>query len=288
MDVKENAAPSALDGLQAVLEKLLGPDGCPWDKEQTPESLCEYMLEEAYELADAVRNGSVADVCEEMGDLAFILAFIAHKYQHGASDRGAFNFDDALNAGAAKMTRRHPHVFGDKSFTSYDELGKSWEAIKKQEKAEKNQGDSGIFSSLPVGLPALVKAYRIHSKASRLGFTWESDQDVEQQVEAEWLEFLDALAQGDEARAAREHELGDLIFTLVELGRRKGIKASAALDRTNDRFLRRFKGMETLAGERGLDFAALPLDGKDELWNEVKAAESGREEEADDEAAEEE
>ena len=170
------------------------------------------------------------------------------------------------------MIRRHPHVFGDTVFENLDEQLKTWEAIKRAEHADADGKPQGVFDSLPASLPPLVKAYRIHSKAARAGFTWPEDEEVEQQVEAEWLEWLDASANGD--AEAQKHELGDLLFSITELGRRKGIKASEALDLATLRFLRRFARMEELAREQGRDFTELSLDDKDELWNAAKAEET--------------
>ena len=259
---------NALKELQNTIERLIGPDGCPWDKEQTPESLADYVIEESHELVSAIRSGNVGDVREELGDVAFLLLFVARLYEK----RGQFNFDDALNASRAKMIRRHPHVFGDTVFENPDEQLKTWEAIKRAEHADADGKPQGIFASLPASLPPLVKAYRIHSKAARAGFTWPDDEEVEQQVEAEWLEWLDASASGD--AEAPKHELGDLLFSITELGRRKGIKASEALDLATLRFLRRFARMEELAREQGGDFTQLSLDDKDELWNAAKAEEA--------------
>ncbi len=145
-----------------------------------------------------------------------------------------------------------------------EELHKTWESIKKSEKKVKQ----GALASIPNNLPALTRAYRIHAKAANTGFTWSENEDVERQVESEWLEFLDAREANDQK--AMEHELGDILFTLAELGRRNGIKSSYALDLTNNRFVQRFEMMEKLATQRGLDFSALTLDEKDELWEEVK------------------
>lgn len=259
---------NALKELQNTIERLIGPDGCPWDKEQTPESLADYVIEESHELVSAIRSGNVGDVREELGDVAFLLLFVARLYEK----RGQLNFDDALNASRAKMIRRHPHVFGDTVFENPDEQLKTWEAIKRAEHADADGKPQGIFASLPASLPPLVKAYRIHSKAARAGFTWPDDEEVEQQVEAEWLEWLDASASGD--AEAQKHELGDLLFSITELGRRKGIKASEALDLATLRFLRRFARMEELAREQGGDFTQLSLDDKDELWNAAKAEEA--------------
>lgn len=263
-----NDAQEALGHLQSVIEKLLDPaGGCPWDKAQTPVSLCEYLIEECHELVDAIRSGKPGHACDEMGDLLFLLFFTAHRY----ASEGSFTLADALNAGADKMTRRHPHVFGDATFASQAEFTKAWTEIKKAEKAAAGEQEIGALASVPTGLPPLTKAYRLHAKAEQAGFTWDDDEEVERQVEAEWLELLDARASGDPA--AQAHELGDMIFSLVELGRRMEIKAAHATDMAANRFRARFQAMEALARERGLDFAALSLDDKDELWNEVKAAE---------------
>ena len=263
-----SASVDALAELQGVLDTLLGPEGCPWDKEQTPASLCDYVIEEANELVDAVRGGAAGDVCGEMGDVLFLLLFLARLY----ADKGEFTLEDALRANAAKMIRRHPHVFAQTVFADREEQLRAWERIKKTEKA----GDGaapGIFADLPKGLPPLVKAYRIHSKSARAGFTWDEDTDVEQQAEAEWLELLDAVQGGD--KAAIEHELGDLIFTLVEYGRRKGIKASAAVDGAARRFLCRFAYMEEKAAATGRDVTGLSMEEKNALWDAAKAETCG-------------
>ena len=200
----------------------------------------------------------------ELGDVAFLLLFVAHLYQK----RGQFSLDDALNNNRAKMVRRHPHVFGDVTFDNLDEQLKTWEKIKRAEHTDAEGKPQGLFDSLPSSLPPLTKAYRIHSKAARVGFTWPEDEEVEQQVEAEWLES----SAGDDAEA-QKHELGDLIFSITEMGRRKGIKASEALDLATARFLRRFARMEELARQQGKDFPDLSLDEKDELWNAAKEEE---------------
>lgn len=269
MNTDANKEQRALEHIQSVVDKLLDPEGgCPWDRAQTPVSLCEYIIEECHELVDAIRSGKPGHACDEMGDLLFLLIITARRF----ADAGSFSLADALNAGADKMTRRHPHVFGDAHFASQAEFARAWAEIKKAEKAEEGERDGGLLSSVPAGLPPLTKAYRLHSKAAQAGFTWDEEEDVERQIESEWLELLDARASGDET--AKEHELGDMLFSLVELGRRMGIKAAHALDMADNRFRRRFEAMEKLAKERGRDFAALDLDAKDELWNEVKEQET--------------
>ena len=257
---------------QNVVNELIDPEkGCPWDKEQTPVSMCEYLIEECHELVDAIRSGKPGHACDEMGDLLFVVLLMARRFELA----GQFSLGDALKMGADKMTRRHPHVFGEKHCESMDDLMKNWAAIKKAEKEAEGNETKGALTSVPSGLPPLTKAYRLHAKAANAGFTWDDDEEVERQVEAEWLELLDARASGSDA--AKEHELGDMIFTLVELGRRMGVKAGSAVDFAANRFRNRFEAMEALARERGLDFKALSLDEKDELWNEVKAAEPGEE-----------
>ncbi|MDL2314283.1 nucleoside triphosphate pyrophosphohydrolase [Desulfovibrio sp. OttesenSCG-928-C14] len=267
-DTEQNhsANAAALEKVSRMLEVLIGPRGCPWDKAQTLETLADYLLEETYELIDSIRNGGAAQQREEWGDVFFILLFMAQV----AAREGRFTLPEALEENHAKMTGRHPHVFGDIHAESTAEIIANWEKIKKAEKARK-QERPGVFGSLPVELPPLYKAYRIHSKSASNNFTWDTDEDADQQVEAEWLEWYDACASGD--KEAQEHELGDLIFSLVEAGRRRGIKAGAALDKTNARFLRRFAAMEALAAKRGQDFNALSQAEKDQLWDEVKRGE---------------
>ncbi|ABB39250.1 MazG family protein [Oleidesulfovibrio alaskensis G20] len=268
--MSSNTAPAALDELTQVLETLIGPDGCPWDREQTPESLCDYVLEEAFELVDAIRSGNAADVREELGDVMFLMAFIGRLYQ----DRAGFSLEDAVADVAAKMVRRHPHVFDEVTFRNKEEQLKAWEAIKRGEKSDADGRPKGVFDSLPAGLPPLLKAYRLHSKAARVGFTWPDDSAVERQVDSERREWEEALQNGDKEQ--QEAEFGDYLFSLVELGRRKGIKANAAIAGTNARFLRRFEAMEALCRQRGLDFPALSFEEKDALWNEVKQHETCR------------
>ncbi len=255
----------ALARVQEVIEALLHPEtGCPWDKEQTPESLTKYITEECFECIDAIRHNEPEHIADEMGDLLFLLNHVAHFY---SQEKKGFDLADAFNCSADKMIRRHPHVFANAKFNTQEEHMQSWEAIKKKEKLQQAE-KIGVYRSLVRELPPLTKAYRIHSKAAQAKFTWEKDEEVEQQVEAEWLELYDALQ--DNNKEAIEHELGDMIFSLVELGRRKGIDAATATDKATNRFLHRFENMEKLARERGLKFEELSLDEKDELWNEVK------------------
>ena len=252
--------------LKNIVERLIAPDGCPWDRVQTPESLSEYIIEESHELVSAIRYGDADDVCEELGDVAFLLVTIACHFEK----KGAFTLDDVFRRNAAKMVHRHPHVFGNEKFASLDDQLKAWEKLKKEEHQKEGKA-TGVFASLPRDLDPLARAYRIHSKAARTGFTWENDEDVERQVEAEWLKFLDAETRKSDAEV--KHELGDLLFTIAELGRRHGMKANEALDYANERFLSRFKRMEALAAEQKRELTDMNLDEKNELWEQAKQEE---------------
>ncbi|CCO22111.1 nucleoside triphosphate pyrophosphohydrolase [Maridesulfovibrio hydrothermalis] len=250
----------SLKKLRNVISTLLGPDGCPWDKEQTPASLCDYVIEEAFELVEAIRADDKREAMEELGDVMFLLLFIAELYEKN----GSFTLADAIDSSSAKMIRRHPHVFADCKVENQDELLKNWEKIKRSEKEKSEK----IFDSLPKGLPPLLKAYRINAKAARTGFTFESDEQCIQQLESEWKEWNTALESGDSK--ASEEEFGDYLFTLIELGRRKGIKANTALDSTNSKFLDRFSKMEDLAKKQDKDISDMDLIELNKLWNQVK------------------
>ncbi|SDB55239.1 ATP diphosphatase [Desulfonatronum thiosulfatophilum] len=255
----------ALQRLRDVLERLLGPGGCPWDRDQTPQTLADYLVEEVHELVDAIRSHNTEEMREELGDVWFLLLFVTTWMER----RGRFTLSEVLDQSAAKMIRRHPHVFADAEFANLEALWANWEKEKKKEKA-----DRGPFEGIPTALPPLLRAYRIHSKAARLGFTWQDEEGVREQLDQEWREWHCAenpSADGadDEADTALD-EYGDYLFTLVEYGRRKGLKANEALDRANRKFLRRFEQLASLAEGRGIDLEELDLDAWNALWNEVK------------------
>ena len=259
-----DANEQALKDILAVIDTLAGPDGCPWDQEQTPKSLCDYLAEETFELVEAIRSNDNREAMEELGDVMFILLFISSLYE----TEGSHSLADSLKHSTAKMIRRHPHVFAGETFEDVEEIWENWENTKRQE--NKGTGNNRVFDSLPKGLPPLLKAYRINSKAARNKFTWESDKDVETKLKEEWQEWQEAMTDNDQE--ASEKEFGDYLFTLVELARRKGIKANAALDFANQKFLARFEKMEKLAELRGLDTSDLSLVEMNALWDEVKAA----------------
>ena len=263
---KEHKTPGkseALASMQQVIETLLGPDGCPWDKAQTPVTLCDNLVEEVFELTHAIRQGDSDDICEELGDVLFLVLLISELGKRG----GGTGLAEALERGASKMIRRHPHVFGEAEVNNRAELIRNWEEIKKQEKAEKNK-TGGALAGVASDLPPLLRAYRVHSRAAHAGFSWENVPDVAKQLACEWDEWRAAVEKGD--KAEMEQEFGDVLFTLVELGRRHGIKANSALDSAVIKFVSRFNRMEELAEEKGLDFTKLGLDEMNALWAEVK------------------
>lgn len=253
-----------------VIDSLLGPGGCPWDQKQTVESLCDYILEESYELVEAIRSGDAKEAAEELGDVNFLLLFIATLYER----KGDFTLADAMEGNAAKMIRRHPHVFAETKFDNQEELLANWERIKREEKKDAAT-PKGVMDSVPSSLPPMLRAYRLHSKAARIGFTWENDADLDAQIASEQRELQEALDAWDGNTEdgpdpALEHEFGDYLFSLIEWGRRRGLKANAALHKANHRFLARFQAMEEMARERGLDLPSMSLADQDKLWQEAK------------------
>ena len=266
-------AAAALGEIQGVIDSLLGEGGCPWDQKQTPQTLTDYIIEEGFELVEAIRADAPeasteetrSEVMEELGDVAFLLLFVATLYER----RGSFHLADSLRYNAAKMIRRHPHVFGDLKLESQEQLLSNWERIKRSEKKEDAEdAPKTVYGSLPKGLPPMLKAYRIHSKAARAGFTWDSDEDQLRHMRDEWKEWEEAVASGDED--AMQEEFGDYLFSVIEHGRRHGIKANMALDGANNKFLRRFNAMEEIVRGQGKDVADMTLGELNAIWEEVK------------------
>ena len=247
-----------------VINELLGPNGCPWDKKQTPDSLCEYLIEEVFELVDAIRKKDKYEIEEELGDVYFLLFFITYLLNR---DNG-IDVNKVFSKNAQKMKNRHPHVFGDIKVSSEEEILKNWEKVKQK---EKNHRGKNPMDSIPSSLPPLLRAYRIHSKAEKMGFTWLTDEDQKQSVLKELEEFLMAKKTNDYEKI--EEEFGDLLFSLVEYGRRNKIKANGALQKSINKFLDRFNKMISLAKDRGLEFEKLSQEEKDKLWEEVKERE---------------
>lgn len=259
------APPAAsLDRLARIMAKLRDPGtGCPWDLAQDFASIAPYTIEEAYEVAEAIARGDMAELKKELGDLLFQVVFHARM----AEEAGQFALDDVVAAVCDKMERRHPHIFGDGTAAADAGAQKlEWEAIKAAERAAAG-GDAGPVSALDgvaTALPALMRAEKLQARAARVGFDWPDVASVRAKVDEELAEFDTAVDAGH-----RAEEAGDLLFVVVNLLRKQGIDPEEALRAGNAKFERRFRAMESMAA----DFAALPLAAQDTLWDRVKAAE---------------
>ena len=249
-------------GMAAISARLRAPDGCPWDRRQTHLTLRPYLLEEAYETVDAIENGSPADLAEELGDL--LLQVILHA--QFAAEEGAFDLTDVYRSIAGKIVRRHPHVFGEVTVDGVEQVVSNWETIKAGERAERGKAHDDAFVGVARALPALPGSREIQERASSLGWDWESVDGVWEKVDEELAE-LRAASTDDETL----HELGDVLFALVNLARWMKLDPEEALRTANHRWLARYRSVERLAAERGLELAAMSLAEKDELWDEVKA-----------------
>jgi tetrapyrrole methylase family protein/MazG family protein/ATP diphosphatase len=259
---------STLTRLVGVMRRLLAPDGCPWDREQSFESLRRYVLEEACEVIDAVESGDRTALKEELGDLLLQVVFQAEL----ARKEGAFAIDDVVSGIVEKLVTRHPHVFGDLDAKSADEVLRNWEKIKAQEKK-----DRGILGGVPKSLPALVRAQRVGEKVHRVGFDWADAKGSRAKVAEELGELDRAIEHGDAAKI--EEEMGDVLFALVNLSRHVDVDAEGALRRTIDKFTKRFAHVEARVkaehggwGDPG-EARKLPLEVLDRYWEEAKSQE---------------
>jgi len=259
---------SRFSELVDVVKRLRGPGGCPWDREQTAESLRPCLLEEAYEVLDAIGGSDPSALRDELGDLLLQVVMQAEL----AAEAGRFTIEDVIAAILAKMIRRHPHVFADASAANSSEVLRHWSRIKAEERAAKEgASDRSVLSGLPPELPALHAAYRMGEKAARVGFDWAGPRDAFAKVREELAELDQALATG--APAAIEHELGDVLFALASVARLAEQNPEMALRAALARFARRFRRMEAWLAERGRDIHATPPAELEALWAEAKAAE---------------
>jgi MazG family protein len=248
--------------LRAIVSLLRSPDGCPWDREQTHESLRAGLLEEACETIDAITKGDDANLREELGDLLLQVVF----HTDLAAARGAFTLEDAARHTCEKLVRRHPHVFGDTEASDTRSVLRQWEQIKREEKG----GGASIMDGLPRALPALMRAANLQKKAARVGFDWPDTAGVIDKFREELAELSVELASGDAARL--EHELGDLLFTAVNMARKLGVEPELALEHANQRFLARFQHMEKSAAAANQKLEDLPVGELDKLWQEAKSS----------------
>jgi MazG family protein len=235
---------------------------CPWDSTQTNHSIAHLMIEEAYEVIDAIYNNDDDEFSKELGDL--LLHIVLHSII--AEQRGAFSLIDVIKKITAKMIHRHPHVFGDLSVNGVDQVMQNWEALKLQE--NENGQPKSVLDGVPKNLPALLRAERIQHKASRVGFDWDNPNDVWNKVFEEISEFRNELVRGNKEKA--NEEFGDLLFALVNAARFEGIVAEEALHITNNKFTKRFNYIEKTANEAGLDLKNMTLEEMDKIWDDAK------------------
>ncbi len=246
--------------LKEIAKILRAENGCPWDREQTFSSLKPYLVEETYEVYDAIESGDLTDLKEELGDLLYQI------YAHSeiASETSDFTIDDVADGIADKLIRRHPHVFGNENITDSKGVKVRWEEIKKDEKKERKS----ILDGVPRHLPALVMAYRVQDKVAHVGFDWEKIDDAIAKIDEEILEFKEAVMLEDQEKII--DEAGDILFSLVNVLRFKKVDAEDALRKTIDKFTGRFQYIETKVNENGKKIDQMTLEDLDVLWEESK------------------
>ena len=255
--------------LLAIMRRLRAPDGCPWDREQTRHSLKAYLIEEAYEVIEAIDSGDASHLEEELGDLLFQVVFHAEI----AQEQGEFDMTSLLRRLADKMVTRHPHVFGSATVETPGEALAQWEAIKGREAADVGRRRS-VVDGVPRALPALLRAQRLSSKAARVNFDWPDARAAWGKVEEEVREAGEALASGDRARLSEE--LGDVLFSLVNVARLSSLDAEDVLQAANEKFRRRFAAMEADLGTRGATVASASPEELEGAWDRTKAQERAR------------
>ena len=264
--------------LVAVQARLRAPDGCPWDREQTHESLRTYLIEEAYEVLEALESGNDAKFAEEMGDLLLQIVF----HSQIAQEKGRFTISDVIREIHDKMVRRHPHVFGETRAKDSAEVLRNWEQIKAEERlskaadlgchsGSKPASEASLLDGVSRGLPATLEGFQLTRKASRIGFDWENAGGIFEKMGEETRELRSALNSGEPRKV--EEELGDLLFAAVNLARFLKVDPEIALKQANAKFARRFRSMEKLARESGREFKNLPREGMEALWDTAKGKE---------------
>ncbi|HIF9387230.1 TPA: nucleoside triphosphate pyrophosphohydrolase [Photobacterium damselae] len=260
---------SYIEQLLSIMAKLRDPkDGCPWDIKQSFDSIVPYTLEEAYEVADAIEKQNWLDVKEELGDLLFQVVF----YSQMAKEQDLFDFDEVVAGICEKLTRRHPHVFADKQFASEAEVKANWEAEKAKERADKAV-DNSILANVPLAMPALTRADKIQKRCAQFGFDWDSVAPVAEKVVEELDEVMDEYQQVTLDQNRIEEEMGDLLFSVVNLSRHLNVNPERALQKANKKFERRFRKVEKNVLEKGMEISNCSLEQLDQEWNIVKKME---------------
>jgi nucleoside triphosphate diphosphatase len=264
--------------LLLIMARLRAPNGCPWDRQQSFASIAPFTIEEAYEVADAAERGDMQHLKDELGDLLFQVVFHAEI----AREANQFDFDEVAGAICDKLLRRHPHVFGATGPLTSAEQSAAWEEIKAQERGAAAGSPPSHLDGVPQALPALMRAFKLSKRAARVGFDFEHAGQTADKVAEELAEVRDAASRCADAKGGRPRgppsseifeEIGDLLFAAANLARKLDVDAEAALRSANAKFERRFRGMESLAAQRGETFANLNLDAQERLWQEVKSGE---------------
>ncbi len=258
-------ATAAMDELIRIIEQLRGPNGCPWDREQSSRSMVRFLIEEAYELADAIASDHAEHIREELGDVLFHILFITQMH----SEEGQFDLEQVCREISAKMKRRHPHVFGSVRVADSAEVVRNWQEIKRGEKGA-GQRPSAL-DAVPAGLPGLMRAYAVSERAARVRFDWEDLSGVLAKLQEELTEFNAAVGRNDTDQAALE--FGDVLFTMVNVARFGGVHPETALGAAVQKFERRFRRMEAVVADSGRDLASVPQTEKDRIWEAVKSEE---------------
>lgn len=248
------------DDLINLSKYLRGPDGCPWDKEQNLQTLKSFVLEEAYEVIQAIESEDRDEIIEELGDLFFQVIFACQI----SSDEGNFNIDDIINQLHNKLVRRHPHVFGEQKAKNAEQAVKRWQSEKLKEKKRKR-----TLLEIPRSMPALLRAQRVGEKASNVGFDWKSAAEVLDKIEEEIVELKDEMKKGN--KAGIEQEWGDLVFSIVNLGRHLKIDGESSAHIAINKFISRFAKIEDRAKEQGKQVSELTLEEMDIIWGEIKS-----------------
>ena len=250
--------------LVALMARLRAPGGCPWDREQTFDSIKPYTLEETYEVLDAIDRRDWGGLAEELGDYMLQAVF----YAQMAAEQGLFSIEDALEAINRKLLRRHPHIFGDESAETAGDVKRIWSEVKAAEKAQQGRQEEGLLAGVPRALPALMEAQQITSRAAQVGFDWENPEQVLDKLHEELREFAEARRSGSPAEL--ENELGDMLFVLVNLARFVKVDPEQALRATNAKFRQRFGYIERKLAERGKKPADATIEEMEALWQEAK------------------
>lgn len=245
-----------------IMRILRTPEGCPWDREQDHQSIKKNFIEETYEVIEAINKDDKELLCEELGDVMMQVVF----HSQIETEQGGFNFDDVCDGVCKKLIIRHPHVFSDERADTSDDVLIKWDEIKKKTKNQKTQ--TSVMQSIPRGLPALMRAEKVQKKAKKVGFDWDNIQGAFDKVGEETQELKEAVASGDKDKIL--DELGDLIFSAVNVARFVDTDPEEALTHTTDKFISRFEKVERLANERNIDMKSSTLEELDELWNEAK------------------